>query len=367
LVDLLQRNDSSGFSSIETDRSLAAARELVLRHGWNATCYQILNPGMSLWFSRAGDAVAGYGCYDRTWVVAGAPVCSAERLDGVVLELEGAAADAGKRLLFFGAGTRLERSYAARGPHAVALLGAQPTWNPREWNKIVSRKASLRAQLHRARNKGVLVCEWGSASHRAVASLRVVLHEWLATRGLPPLAYTVTPDLLDHLEDRRLFVAERGGKIQAFLIATPIPARGGWLVEQWPRIPSAPNGTTHALVDAAMRAFADSGSRYATLGLAPLSQHQSEPSLPQPIWLRFVLGWLRAHGRRFYNFEGLESFKTSLAPSSWEPVYAIAQDERLTPRTLRAIAGVFSGQAPELLVARAIGMALKHEWEALRS
>jgi len=115
------------------------------------------------------------------------------------------------------------------------LLGAQPVWDPQQWLGIVARKSSLRG----------------------------VLREWLVTRGLPPLGFMVTPELLDAVEDRRVFVAERGSAHEpiAFLIATPIPARGGWLVEQWPRTRAAPNGTTHLLVDAAMRAFATAGSR----------------------------------------------------------------------------------------------------------
>jgi phosphatidylglycerol lysyltransferase len=47
-----------------------------------------------------------------------------------------------------------------------------------------------------------------------------------------------------------VFVAERAGDVVAFLVATPIPARGGWLLEQWPRAPDAPNGTVELVVDA---------------------------------------------------------------------------------------------------------------------
>ncbi|MFP5356370.1 MAG: hypothetical protein ACLGIK_14675 [Gemmatimonadota bacterium] len=42
------------------DDDWGEARTLVLRHGWNAVAYQILNPGMRRWFSQDGDAVAGY-------------------------------------------------------------------------------------------------------------------------------------------------------------------------------------------------------------------------------------------------------------------------------------------------------------------
>ncbi|MBK5186768.1 MAG: hypothetical protein JJD97_00910, partial [Gemmatimonadaceae bacterium] len=60
--------------SAESHRDVDRARELVLRYGWNATAYQILNPGFALWFSGAGDAVIGYVRRSGVHVVAGAPV-----------------------------------------------------------------------------------------------------------------------------------------------------------------------------------------------------------------------------------------------------------------------------------------------------
>jgi lysylphosphatidylglycerol synthetase-like protein (DUF2156 family) len=347
-----------------TERDVA--REIVMRLGWNAIAYQILNPGMQLWFTAQGDAVAGYARFGRTRVVAGAPVCAAERLEGAMMELEEEAHTRGERVLYFGAGERLERVVEQRGGRAVVAIGAQPVWNPAGWTEIVRRKRSLRAQLHRASNKSVFVEEWTSISRADVARLRAVLRDWLASRGLPPLGFLVTPDLLDQLGDRRVFVAVQGGAraVVAFLVATPVPARAGWLIEQWPRCPTAPNGTTHLLVDAAMRAFHASGASYVSLGLAPLSERV--PALDAPrrhaIWPGLVFRWLRAHGRRFYNFKGLEAFKAGMEPHGWEPVYAVMPGPLVGPRDLRAIAGAFAGGPPERLVARALVTAVETEW-----
>ena len=60
------------------------ARELVLRYGWNATSYQILNPGIRRWFSSRSDAVIGYVRRNRRRIVAGAPVCADAELAEVV-------------------------------------------------------------------------------------------------------------------------------------------------------------------------------------------------------------------------------------------------------------------------------------------
>jgi phosphatidylglycerol lysyltransferase len=353
-----------------TDPGWEAARAIVLRYGWNAVSYQLLNPGMQHWFSRQGDAVAGYVAFGRTWVVAGAPVCAPERLAAAAAELEADAASRRARVLYFGAGERLERAYGARADHTLVRLGAQPVWDPKAWPGIVAGKASLRAQLNRARNKHVHIEEWPASRARSSSELRAVLREWLATRGLPPLGFLVLPDILDTLDDRRTFVAARAGRVVGFLIGTPVPARDGWLVEEWPRTRDAPNGTTHSLVDAAMRAFACDASSYVTLGLAPLAEHGGGTIAGQPAWLRVVLRWVRAHGRRFYNFAGLEAFKAGMQPTAWEPIYAIAPSGRFTPRMLRAVAGAFSAGNPELLVARAVLSGAREEvrrWRAGRA
>jgi phosphatidylglycerol lysyltransferase len=277
-------------------------------------------------------------------------------------ELEWTAQSTGERVIFFGAGTRLAHDVAADGAHHVLPIGAQPAWDAQEWDAIVRRKASIRALLNRARNKGVTTSEWPADVAESHPALRGVLSAWLSTRGLPPLHFMTETATLGDLRDRRIFVAERASAgVVGFIVATPVPARNGWLLEQWPRIPGAPNGTTPLLVDTAMRALARDGARYVTMGLAPLSDCAGPVGGAEPLWLRFLLGWMRAHGRRFYNFRGLEAFKRRFEPIEWEPVNVIVRGERVTLADLRAIAGVFGGGSPVRLVSRAVGTAAVRE------
>jgi phosphatidylglycerol lysyltransferase len=349
------------------------ARALVLAHGWNAVAYQILNPGIAHWFDPAGDAVIGYARHGRTRVVAGAPVCAEPRLADVAATFAADARRAGERVLYFGAGERLERLYAGRGDHALVALGAQPWWEPARWTARVQGHRSLRAQLQRARNKRVRVTEWPASLAAGHPALRAVLARWLAGRGLPPLHFLVEPHTLDCLADRRVFVAARddavGTHVVAFLVATPIPARRAWLLEQWPRLREAPNGTVELLVDAAVRALAAAGAEAVTMGLAPLSRRvpgSRLPGGPPPAWLGLALGWARAHGRRFYDFDGLDAFKAKFRPEEWEPIYAVAEGPRFPPAALWAIAGVFGGGSPLALARRAGAMAVWAELARLR-
>ena len=83
---------------------------------------------------------------------------------------------------------------------------------------------------------------------------------------------------------------------------------------------------------------------------------------------RVLFAWMRVHGRRFYDFAGLEAFKAKFQPTRWEPVYAIAGGSRVTPRTLYAIAGAFGARSPLSLGAAALARAVAQEarWAATR-
>ena len=349
-------------ASLQTSSSVERARQIVLAHGWNSTSYQIINPGIEHWFARKYEAVVGYVACRGVRVVAGAPVCANEYLPEVAAEFENDAAQTGERVCYFCAEARLESVYSASSPsHSKILLGAQPIWQPKNWAEIVRRHKSLRAQLNRARNKGVKISEWSTEKARNNPALIECLREWLAAKGLPPLHFLVEPDTLASLFDRRVFIAERGVEILGFVLLSPVKTRNGWLFEQFVHRPGAPNGTVELMIDAAMRALAQDGCDYATLGLSPLSTRATVAPFRNPLWLRILLAWMRKHGQRFYNFEGLDAFKAKLQPESWEPIFAVSNEPRISPRTLYAIAAAFSGNAPVKLVFGGLGRAISTE------
>lgn len=342
------------------------ARQLVMRYGWNATVYQILNPGMTLWFSQAGDAVVGYVPYRRVRVVAGAPVCKEARLAEVINEFENAAARRGRRVCYFGAAGRINALLDDNPAYSSVVLGAQPVWRPSEWSGIIDNIASLRAQLNRARNKGVTVSEWPNEQVRNHPQLTRILNEWLHTRGLPPLHFLVEPRTLSMPGDRRLWIAEKKGVPVAFLNMAPVPQRQGWLTEQFVRGWQAPNGTIELLMDTAIRTLAKDGAQYVTMGLVPLSTQGAPPDC-NPFWLHWFLRWVRAHGRRFYNFGGLEDFKAKFRPHAWEPIWAISHEENFSPATLWAISGAFARQPPARLLLSGLAKAMRQEFEWMRN
>ncbi len=350
------------FSKPAVNHGHEHARQLVLTHGWNAVAYQILNPGFDHWFAREGDAVTGYVKTTGRWVIAGAPVCAPERLPAVIEELETDARQDGCKTCYFGAALRLYEGCAHPPRHSAVTLGSQPVWDPASWPKVLSSRATVRAQIARARNKRVAVQEWSTHCGITVQQLREVLAEWLGSRAMPTMHFLVEPDTLAMLEDRLILVAATDSRVQGYLVASPIPARNGWLVEQIIRRPKAPNGTNELLLHSAMELLQQRQASYVTLGLVPLSRHHTGSGPVNPLWLQLLFGWVRAHGKRFYNFEGLEAFKSKFAPDRWEPIYAIASEPRFSPRTLWAIAAAFSdNKNPVRHGSNALAMAVRQE------
>jgi phosphatidylglycerol lysyltransferase len=197
--------------------------------------------------------------------------------------------------------------------------------------------------------------------------LRECLTQWLEIKGLPALHFVIEPETLERLEFRRIFIAERGDDVVAFLILSPIPARNGWLTEQFPHKPNAPNGTVELMLSEAAGKLADDGAQYLTLGLSPLSVRANTEVFHNPLWLQALLFWMRKHGQRFYNFDGLDFFKAKFLPQYWEPVYAITNERVFTGRALWAIAKAFTANQPVRVISKGLFKAVVAEMRNFRN
>ena len=289
-----------------TDDGRRRVLALLERHGWNATSFQILEPGFRYWFD-GDDACVGYVDTGRAWVAAGVPIAPPERLVEVSDRFAAAAAAAGRRACCFATEARFRD---ATGWPSLRI-GDQPMWAPDDWDGVVRGSRSLREQLRRARAKGVTVREVAADELAPLRpQLDALIGRWLATRPIAPMGFLVQVDPFTFPERRQYFVAERAGRVVGFLAVIPIYARRGWFFEDFLRDPEAPNGTVELLVDAGMRAAAEADIEVVTLGLVPLSGDVAP-----------ALRAARRFGRALYDFDGLRAFKAKFAPRSWDPIF----------------------------------------------
>ncbi len=288
--------------------------ELLRRHGWNATSFQILEQGFVYWFDGDSACVA-YVDTGRAWVAAGAPIAAEAELSVVAGRFVQAARERGRGVVFFAT----ERRFIHADGFTSLLIGEQPVYDPRSWPATLREAASLREQLRRARAKGVVVtpidpaevARQGAPLRRSIEAL---ILRWMGSKALPPMGFLVRVDPFGFAHERRSFVARlsdgAGGEIVGFAAVVPVYARNGWFIEDLIRSPLAPNGTSELLVDAAMRCAAELGSGYLTLGLSPLAGAVGAP-----------LDVAKRYGAPLYDFDGLQAFKAKFRPRDWSPIY----------------------------------------------
>lgn len=293
--------------------SLALAEpldDLLRRFGRSTVSFHALDPDMAVWRTRKG-AVA-YVDTGSAWVTTGSPLGAIEDWPALTRNFIRTARLAHRRVCFCATEERFEHIERLES----LKLGAQPVWEPRLWPDVVAsaRAKGLREQLRRARAKHVVVRELDaralSESSPLSRDVRDLVSRWLASQEAAPLRFLLEVQVLHRAHERRTFVALRNGRVVALLGAVPIYARQGWFFRDLVRDPSAPNGTSELLFDAALRAVATSGCERVTMGLVPFAQNDER-------WGRLV----QLLGRRFYNFSGLERFRRRLLPQHWEPVF----------------------------------------------
>jgi phosphatidylglycerol lysyltransferase len=310
---------------------LAAVAALVRRHGWNATAFQVLEPGYRYLFA-GDDACVAYVDTGRAWVAAGAPLADEGRLAEVSAAFVTAARVAGRRACLFAT----EERFTARVPLRALAIGEQPVWDPACWPAVLARSRRLREQLRRARAKRVEIRDVdatramapGTATRAAILDL---VARWSRSRELAPMGFLVQSDPLTLLPEHRLFLAERDGVLVALLSMAPIYARGGWLLQHLVRAPDAPNGTVEALVDHAMRGAAGESASVVTLGLAPLAGDVSPP-------LRLA----RRATRALFDFDGLRAFKARLHPARWDQMFVSFPVGQGAVRTIADVLAAFA-------------------------
>jgi phosphatidylglycerol lysyltransferase len=288
--------------------------DLLRCHGWNATSFQVLEAGFSYWF-QSDTACVAYVDTGGAWVAAGAPIAAEGRLSEVARAFVSAAREQGRSACFFGT----EERFVGQAGLDHLLIGEQPVWDPRAWPSTLGQTPSLREQLRRARAKGVRVSRAETTAYARPGeplrrSIQRLISAWQGGKSMPPMGFLVRIDPFEFADERRLFIARLGEDEAApavgFASVVPVYARKGWFLENLIRAPSAPNGTTELLVDAAMNDAAALGSDYLTLGLSPLAGDVS-----------WSLGVARKYASVLYDFEGLHAFKAKFRPQRWAPIH----------------------------------------------
>ena len=299
-------------------------------------------------FSVPGiDAFLAYGRDGRVAIMLGDPIGAGEEPSTVLDAFLDACARSDWLPAVYQASSHGLRALRSLGFLAYRI-GREAVVDLEEFDLGSPRCANLRHTISRSRRGGVSVAWYPDGPGRASSGLTVELtaadRAWNRS-GKPQLHFTVSRFDQGAVMHNPLAVArDATGSVIAFATFRSTGCDGGWVLDLVRRTPGSVPGAVEACLLAAIEGFREKGSRFLSLGLAPLAGLDTRTGSPVERALAVGAGLMR----REYDVAGLAFFKGKFDPR-WETRYlAVARRSHL-PAVLLALLRLHLGGSRALL------------------
>ena len=327
-----------------TDEDLAAAATIVANQT-TASANLVYLRDKALLFDDRRRGFVMYGVEGRTWVALGDPVGPADvHAELIRLFLE-RCDDYAATPVFYEIRKESLHRYADFGLTFVKL-GEEAFVNLATFSVDGSRGKPFRHALRHLDNHGAscrVVC--AAQVPAMIDDLRAVSDDWLEHKAGGEKGFSLGFFDADYIARFPVAVVERDGRVIAFANVWPGPEKMELSVDLMRFHHDAPNGVMEGLLVHVMRWGKEQGYRFFSLGMAPLSGFENSPVAP--LWTRLG-SFLYSHGKTFYNFQGLRTYKEKFDPV-WESRYLAYPGGLTLPRTLADVAALIAGGYTRIL------------------
>ncbi|HYA09216.1 MAG TPA: phosphatidylglycerol lysyltransferase domain-containing protein [Gaiellaceae bacterium] len=227
-------------------------------------------------------------------------------------------------------------THALAAGYAVLKIGEQPFFSLAEWRQPRGDPGKhLRWCLNRAARAGVAVRAYEPHDEHGAAD---VLLSWERGLGHRAAQSFLRASPLTLAGEKRLFVAELRGRIEAIVACTPA-AGGRWFLEDLVRRPTAPMGATEALVVETLRRLAADGAGLAWMDIAPLRGSSRQLDGRAQLLFRAAQPAISLFDSR-YRFRALTTYLEKFVPTGWAARYVALNPAWPTPRVIRAVSAL---------------------------
>jgi phosphatidylglycerol lysyltransferase len=306
------------------------AAELLARFGRNPFSGFVRYDAPWRWFVRDAGAAA-YLEHARVALVWADPL--AGEPDAFLGELTRELRSRRRRICLMLVGDDVARSARGQG-YVILKIGEQPYFDLGTWRRPRGDPGKhLRWCLNAASRAGVEVSPYTPADEIPV---RAAVAAWQAGLGREPAESFLRTSPLMLVEEKRVLVAWRDGRVDALVACSPVPAARGWLLEDLIRRPDAANGATEAVVVHALGSLAADGVTSAWLDVAPLRGFETQIDRRAIVLFRALRPVVSYFDRR-YRFRALTTYLGKFHPTAWEPRYVALKPAVPTPALVRAL------------------------------
>lgn len=292
-----------------------------------------------LLFSPSGRSFIMYGRQRRSWVALFDPVGDPAEFEELVWRFVELAASGGGRAVFYQVRAENLPLYLDAGMR-VFKLGEYATVPLADFSLKGGARAKLRSGMNRGEREG-LQFDWVEAAgvEALLPELREVSDGWLAGQRAREKGFSLGSFEPAYLCRLPMAVVRQSGRIVAFASLMTSATLEEASVDLMRHRPDVPNGTMDFLFARLMLHLKDAGYRHFGLGMAPMSGMAEHPLASR--WQRYGR-LVYEHGQRFYNFQGLRSFKEKFSPD-WEARYLVAPGSTAGLLAMTDIAALIGG------------------------
>jgi phosphatidylglycerol lysyltransferase len=181
---------------------------------------------------------------------------------------------------------------------------------------------------------------------KQIDGLRAVSDAWLEELSTAEKGFSLGRFDDEYMKRFPCAVVKRDGAIMAFANLWLGANQGELSVDLMRYYPHAPKGVMDYLMIEIMLWGRSQGYAWFNLGMAPLAGLADREFAP--LWSR-VGAFLYHHGERFYNFEGLRSYKEKFLPV-WRPRYLATAGHLELPRTVMDVASLIAGSPRRIVM-----------------
>jgi phosphatidylglycerol lysyltransferase len=295
---------------------LARAADIVARHP-NASAGLVRLGDKHVLFCEDREAFIMYARHNRSWVALFDPVGPREKWPGLVLKFMNAARADGCRPVFYQVSPEFLPS-AVDARLKPYKLGEQAVVDLARFDLKGGAWLKLRRSINRAERDGLQFALLQPSEVPAVLDeLLSVSRQWLAAHNAGEKGFSLGTFQPAYVAASPVAVVRIEGRIVAFAnILTADNGREAF-IDLMRHVPGTHRGLMDLLFVRTMESLKAHGFSTMNLGMAPLaglSDHQAAP-----LWNHIGRRIFR-HGERFYNFQGVLSFKSKFDPA-WQPRY----------------------------------------------
>jgi phosphatidylglycerol lysyltransferase len=330
-----------GFAPTPSPQHLAAALEIVRGQDRGEAMLALMGD-KSLLFSASGQSFLMYGKRGRSWIALFDPVGPDVERWELIRRFVKLAHEHGGRAAFYQIRAENLPLYLDAGL-SVRKLGEEARISLPSFQLEGGAASHLRYALKRGSRDGLTFEEIAPEGVRAaLPMLQTISDEWLDKRTGEEKGFSVAAFDPSFLDGQRIGLVRSHGEPMAFVSIMETPTREESTVALMRhRTGVSPYAMEYLFVKTIL-AVKERGFQTLSLGVAPLAGVRPEPLSSGWHWIGAQI-W--KHGDRFYNFQGLRTFKNKFNPS-WAPRY-LAASGTVGPFVALADAAAMIAKAPQ--------------------